>query len=134
MSKTTVKAEFVAEGDYLEPEIISGLMQINPDEAWRKGEQIANKQKNRRTGSWSIGTNFEESFDVNEQLSKITIMLESKKDALQSMRETYNLEYAFIITIKIENNSKPAIHFNSDLIRFADLIKAEIGVDLYIYS
>lgn len=134
MSRTTVKAEFVAEGDYLEPEIISGLMQINPDETWRKGEQIANKQKNRRTGSWSIGTNFEESFDVNEQLSKITIMLESKKDELQSMRETYNLEYAFIITIKIENNSKPAIHFNSNLIRFADLIKAEIGVDLYIYS
>lgn len=95
MSKTTVKAEFVAEGDYLEPEIISGLMQINPDEAWRKGEQIANKQKNRRTGSWSIGTNFEESFDVNEQLSKITIMLESKKRCVAKHERNIQLRICF---------------------------------------
>ncbi|MBC2370325.1 DUF4279 domain-containing protein [Listeria booriae] len=134
MKSTTVKAEFSIEGERLDPAIITDLLQINPDETWRKGDSIPGKSMIRRSGNWSIATEFEASFDVNDQLSQIVSIIKPKKERLQNIREVYKLAYGFIIIIKIENNSKPAIHFDTDLINFVAEIKAEIGVDLYIYS
>ncbi|MBC1210560.1 DUF4279 domain-containing protein [Listeria booriae] len=134
MDTTTVKAEFSIEGEDLKPEIITELLQINPDETWEKGDSIPGKSRIRRSGNWSIGTRFEESFDINDQLSQIVNIIKPKKEKLQNIREAYKLEYGFIVIIKIEDNLKPAIHFDTDLIEFVADIKAVIGVDLYIYS
>jgi hypothetical protein len=53
---------------------------------------------------------------------------------LNELRERYNLSYTIGIVPKIENNEKPALYFERNIIDFAHEIKAVIDIDIYIYS
>lgn len=48
------------------------------------------------------------------------------------MKTNVNVEYLFMIVIKIEDNRGPAMIFESPIIEFANYIGAEIHVDYYI--
>ena len=84
--------------------------------------------------SWSFGTDYQESLDINGQLIFITNILNDKKQELQKIKKSYNVNYQISIVIKIENNQSPAIYLESDIIRLADEIQAEFDVDLYVIS
>lgn len=134
MDKTSVLVEFKIIGDEFEPEIITKVLQISPDKYWKKGEQIKNKNSIRNFSCWSIKTGYEESIDINNQLVKIINKIKDKKNELVELKNQNKFYYKIQVVIKIENNEKPAIYLNRDIIGFLNDIKAELDFDLYIYS
>lgn len=134
MNNTNVKVEFRILGDDFEPDTITNKLVINPNEYWKIGDTIKNKNFKRKYSCWSISTGYEESLDINEQLKKILLKISDKKDVLKEIRELLTLEYRLDIIINIEGNEKPAIYLDSETIEFANDIKAEFDFDLYINS
>lgn len=134
MEKTSILVEFKITGDEFDPDTVTKKLQIVPNEYWQKGEQIKNKSIVRSFSCWIIKTGYEESLDVNNQLVKILDKIKDKKNELIELKKQNNFDYKVDIVIQIENNEKPAIYLSSDIIEFANSIKAEFDFDLYIYS
>ncbi len=77
-------------------------------------------------------TEYEESFDINEQLGKIFCKLIDKRDLLRELKEEMDLYYVFDFAVIIENQSPPAIYFEQEFIDFCRDIGAVIDVDTYV--
>jgi hypothetical protein len=135
MENTSIKVKFQVIGDDLEPSVITQRLSIQPVKTWRKGEALPrNTDISRDFSCWLISTDYEESIDINNQLRKILDLILVKRDELITMRDELKVDYLFEVVIKIENNMKPAMHLDKELIKFASEIEAEFDFDLYIYS
>lgn len=130
MSKTQVKAYYSLFGDHFDPDEVSSKLEITPTSVTRKGDIINVKHRYPET-SWTLGTDYEESLDVNDQLIKVMNVLKEKASQINTIQVQNQLKSKFFIVIVMENGYTPALYFDSDLIRFADSIHAEIDVDLY---
>jgi hypothetical protein len=122
MDKTNVMVEFIITGDNLKPEIVTETIGISPSGEHRKGDNIIGRS-----------SGCEESLDINDQLKKVINLLISKKNDLLLLKKTYGLYYKFGIVIRIEQNETPAVYLETDVIEFANNIKAEFDFDLYVY-
>lgn len=134
MKNTNIMAEFRIIGDEFDPNTITNKLSLKPNCYWVKGDKIENRDKYRSYSCWAISTGYEESLDVNIQLARIIEILKAKMSDLIELKSLYNLDYRLDVVINIENNEKPAIYLNSDVIEFAYKISAEFDFDLYIFS
>ncbi|WP_106768771.1 DUF4279 domain-containing protein [Paenibacillus faecalis] len=133
MEKTNIRAEFIIAGDNFDPDLITRELAILPTGQYLKGEKVEGRNIIRQECSWFLILDYEESYDINDQLHKLVKILESRGEQLIELRNTFNLYYKFSFSIRIENNETPAITLEHDMISFADKIKAEFDFDLYIF-
>lgn len=134
MDKSNVMVKFVITGEGFYPNIITDRLNLTPSKHWIKGDEIPRKNIKRKETNWIICTEYEESFDINEQLNKIIHVIAEKKHILQELKKAYDIDYIFVIVVNVENNEKPTMYFNRKFIEFANEIEAEFYIDLYIYS
>lgn len=145
LDKTKVMAYFSATGDEFPLEIVTDILAIEPTETYKKGDIIertnnhnlvstSNKIRRRKGTKWTLSTGYQESYDINNQLNPILKSLEGKTKELKQLKEKYSLDFNFMIVIQVENNEKPAMYLQNNIIDFASLIQAEIHFDLYIFS
>ncbi|WP_038705407.1 DUF4279 domain-containing protein [Planococcus sp. PAMC 21323] len=134
-------AYFSIVGNHFQPEKITEELAIQPTETHVKGDIIKKTSTTTSSGTrrwvetdWTLSTGYQESPDINDQLKPLLRSLEGKEKNLIRLKEEYELTYIFMIVIEIENNEKPAMYFEKDIINFASTIDAEIQFDLYIYS
>lgn len=143
MEKTNVKVYFSVKADDFSIEDFTNELGIKPTRAYRKGEEVKRPSNPNVTSkgthyrlhtSWELGTDYEESLDINEQLNSVLSQLEDKAEELNRLKRKYDLAYRFVIVIQIENNEKPAMYLDRRFIHFADSIGAEVDFDLYIFA
>lgn len=130
---TNINVEFSIIGDKFKPEKITEELKIEPDECWLKGEKVPGRPIRRKDTTWSIETGYEETLDVVEMLNKMLNRLRDKKEILCELKEIYQLEYYFNIITNIEDYHTPEFEIHHEFIEFANDIKAEIGVPIYIF-
>lgn len=133
MDTTNVKVEFIILGNGFSPDDISDKLSIEPSLKWKRGDKI-NPEKHERIykcSGWEISTEYEESFDINEQLDKILKKIENYGGVLAKLCEKDGIESRFCIVIKIEKGQTPAMVLSRKLIEFAYAINAEIEFDVY---
>lgn len=128
--KTKVMAYFCLFGDEFDPNHVTSILRIEPTNTAYKGDIINKKHRIKET-SWTLGTDYEESLDVNHQLIKVVDMIRNKAKEINSIRIEHQLRIKFFIVIRIEEGKTPALYFDSDFIEFVNMIHAEIDVDLY---
>lgn len=143
MEKTNVKVYFSAKADEFSIEHFTNVLGIKPIRTYIKGEAIKRPPNPnvisrgthyRQYTSWELGTDYEQSYDISEQLDFVLNQLEGKEEQLNQLRENYDLAYRFTIVIQIENNEKPAMYLDRRFIHFTDSIGADVDFDLYVYS
>ncbi len=141
MTATEVMAYFSIIGDQFPLEEITEELAIQPTETYLKEEILneftapsSSEVRRRRETDWTLSTGYQKSYDINDQLKSLLISFEEKQQDLILLKEKYGLSYLFMIVIKIENNKKPAMYLEKDIIDFASKIEAEIHFDLYINS
>lgn len=134
MEKTTVSVSFSIYGDDFDLDDVIKQMNIEPTETRIKGIIPEDGKRESIETSWTVSTKEENSFDINEQLNQIIALLKPKKDVLLKIKDNFQVNFVFMILIKIENNEKPAIYFDTISLDFINGISAEIEVDYYIYS
>ncbi|ETT86570.1 DUF4279 domain-containing protein [Viridibacillus sp. FSL R5-0477] len=130
-------AYFSAFGDNFPLEEVTNGLDVEPTETYKKGDVIktfATKILRRKETSWTLSTGYQESLDINEQLDVILKSLKEKTKELLQLKKKYDLQFQFMIVIEIENNDKPAMYLQKNIIDFSSSIDAEIQFDLYVYS
>ena len=78
-----------------------------------------------------LGTGYQVSFDVNNQLRQIIGKIQNKSSIIKEIKEAYSVECKFFIVVIIEEGNTPALYLDKDIIKFAANIEAEFDVDLY---
>jgi len=143
MDKTNVKVYFSATADEFPIDDFTKVLGIQPTRKYKKGDEIIRPHNpnviskgthHRLHSSWELGTDYQESYDINQQLYNILNYIENKAEKLNQLKKEYDLAYMFVIVIQVENNEKPAMYLESRFIDFASSIGAEVDFDLYIYS
>lgn len=95
--KTNVNVEFVINGYEFNPNYITDELNLDPSEAWMKGDEVPNRKNVfRRDCCWSIESGYFESFDVSEQIDILLNKIENKKDILIDLKEKFELEYVML--------------------------------------
>jgi len=140
LNKTQVMVYFSLYGDDFPIDNVTELLGINPTDSYKKGDTIERKPNPniistkvhyRKETNWELGTDYQESYDVKEQLNQIIRPLKNKAALINQLKTDYNLECHFEIVIIIENGDAPSLHFDMEQIEFANSIKAEFDIDLY---
>ncbi|WP_438348010.1 DUF4279 domain-containing protein [Paenibacillus sp. FA6] len=133
MDKTNIKVEFSIFGDEFDPGIITDTLLITPTRTWFKGDNIRGNLFRKET-CWELATEYEESLDINDQIDEIKELIKNQEDEIVKLIRQNKLECKFDVVINIENNVKPAIYLNKEIIKFLHDLGAEIDIDLCIYS
>jgi hypothetical protein len=140
LDKTKVKVYFSLFGEVFPIENVTKSLGIEPTTSYKKGDVIVRKHKQnvasktvqfRKETVWELSTDYQESYDVREQLDQIISPLKNKATIINRLKSKYNLECDFSIVIIIENGATPSLHLDNEQIEFANSIKAEFDIDLY---
>ncbi|MGE7916370.1 DUF4279 domain-containing protein [Lysinibacillus xylanilyticus] len=133
MDKTQVMVYFSLYGDEFSIDDVTEKLGITPTKAFKKGDLIPNRSTvcYRKETRWDLGTVYQVSLDVNNQLQQIIDKLQSKSLIINEIKESYSLKCKFFIVVKIEEGNPPALYLDKDIIKFAANIEAEFDVDLY---
>lgn len=132
MFNTNIKAEFIVYSDDLNPKLVTDFLGLSPTQSWAKGDDIRGKNNRRKESIWLLSTEYEESLDINNQLSKLLIILNDKKYKLLELVQLYPVNYTMEIVIRVRKGEVPAIYFDSQTISFINEIQAKIDIDLYV--
>ncbi|AGK54534.1 DUF4279 domain-containing protein [Bacillus sp. 1NLA3E] len=133
MNKTKTMVYFSLYGDNFSIDEVTEKLNVTPTKTYKKGDLIPNLStvRYRKETSWDLGTGYEDSLDVCNQLQQIVGKLQNKSSNINEIKEAYSLECKFYIVIKIEKGNAPFLYLDKDIIKFASSIEAEFDVDLY---
>lgn len=140
MDMTKVKVYFSLFGDEFPIAYVTESLGVVPTESYKKGDVIERsfKQKGismktifRKETAWELGTDYQESYDVKEQMDQILEPLKNKTSIINQLKAKYKLECKIFIVIVMENGDTPGLYLDIEQIEFANRIKAEFDFDLY---
>lgn len=143
MDKTNVKAYFSVTADEFPIDDFTQVLEIQPTRTYKKDDAVVRPYNPNviSTGihyrlhtSWELGTDYQESYDINQQLYFVLDQIEDKAETLNQLKKKFDLTYMFVIVIQVENKEHPAMYLESRFLSFASSISAEVDFDLYIYS
>ncbi|PSL41788.1 uncharacterized protein DUF4279 [Planomicrobium soli] len=130
-----VKVLFSMFGEDFPLEEIPKALGIKPTETYQTGDvisdKIAEEPKYHKETVWNMGTGYEKSYDVKEQLDKVLKPLLNKKEEIIGIKKKYGIECRILIFVIIEKGEAPAMYLEKEYIDFVSLIGAEIQWDLY---
>lgn len=139
MDKTNVKVEFIigSQEDTFVPSNATEILEIRPTRTGIKGEIIRQTERGnilRKDTFWCLETDYEESYDIDFQISKIMSVLEDKEEHLQKLKRIYKVYYHFCVVIKIENQRTPGVCLSKSFIHFLSRVDASVDFDIYSMS
>lgn len=130
-AQTEVLVYFQLLADDFSIEDVTHRLGLTPTETFQRGEKGYSSRLREYT-SWSLGTGYQSSVDVNDQLQPIIAQLRGKETILDDIYDTYDdMQARFIIVIVMEEGQTPALVFDLETIQFAHRIRAEFDIDLY---
>lgn len=132
MDKTNLMVEFSIIGEDFNPEKITKMLMVEPTEYYMKGSKNE-RNFEMKESCWSISTGYVETLYVSELFDELLNKLGNKKEIIVKLKRKYNLTCKFFIVINIEENIKPAIYLNKEIVEFAYFLEAEFDFDMYIY-
>lgn len=131
-AQTEVLVYFQLLADDFSIEDVSHRLGLTPTETFKRGDKSTYPSRPREYTSWSLGTGYQPSFDVNDQLRHIIAQLRGKETILDDIYSAYDdIRSKFIIVIVMENGQTPSLVFDLKTIQFAHRIRAEFDIDLY---
>lgn len=127
-------------GDEFPIAYVTQSLGVEPTESYNKGNFIERSHKQniifkkthfRKETAWELGTGYQESYDLKEQMDQILEPLKNKADIINQLKTMYKLESKIFIVIIMENGETPGLYLDNQQIEFANSIKAEFDIDLY---
>lgn len=131
MEKTKVMVYFNIKGDDFPLETVTELLGITPTKTMKKGELRTPEHPPYRFTSWSYGTDYEETLDVDNQLLPVLKAFKGKVDVINDIQSTYDTQCSIVIVPEIYDGRSPGFVFKKDTIEFIYRINASIDIDLY---
>ncbi|WP_182106833.1 DUF4279 domain-containing protein [Morganella morganii] len=130
MSK--VKATFAIYGDDFNINNVSEILNLSPSKTRIKGVVSQGGKIPSPTTGWSLSTEYEDSYDVMDQMNNLASTLKKKVLELKKIKTIYDVKYVFMFSIKIEDGKAPGFYLEGELLSFVNEIDAAIDLDMYI--
>jgi len=130
MSK--VKATFAIYGDDFNINFISETLNLSPSKTRVNGVIPQGGKNPSPITSWALSTEYEDSYDVMDQMNGLVSILKEKTLELIRIKKTYDIKYIFTFSIKIEDGKAPGFYLDGDIISFLNEIDAAVDLDMYI--
>ncbi|URN93817.1 MAG: DUF4279 domain-containing protein [Candidatus Pristimantibacillus lignocellulolyticus] len=140
MENTNAKVYLSIYGESFPIKELSDILELEPTESYKKGDEILVKpsphyhyegRRFRKETSWELGTDYEETYELEEQINKVLIQLKNKEELITNFCEEYNLKCLFMIVIKMNNGETPVVGISHEFVKMAYQLGAEIHFDLY---
>jgi hypothetical protein len=106
LNKTQVKVYFSLYGDDFPIDNVTESLGIEPTNSYKKGDVIlrklnpnvvSTKVQFRNETAWELGKDYQESYDVKEQLDQVIRPLKNKAAIINQLKNNYKLECNFLI-------------------------------------
>ena len=113
---------------------VTELLGIRPTNTMKKGEFRASHNPEHSPyhfTSWSYGTDYEVTLDIDNQLLPVLKAFSDKIDIINDIQSTYNTQCSIVIVPEIYDGRSPGFVFEKDTIEFAYRVNASIEIDLY---
>ena len=143
MEKTKVMAYIGLYGDIFPLEEITAALQIEPTEAYTKGDLVirephpaldSTRKLYRKFTAWRFGTDYEESVNVDDQLKQVIQPLKDKVGIINELKRKYSLRVVLTIVIIMEEGRTPGFQLTPNKhLDFLSNIGSEISIDLYAH-
>lgn len=115
-----------------EPDTISELLDLRPDEQWRIGDKIKNGTE-YEFASWLFGTCDQYNFCVEKQMMCTIQPLLSKVEQLKAIKENYEVYYTLEIVPTIYVGDRPpCLAPSKEVIKFCCETDTKMDIDLYL--
>ena len=133
-TRNRCRTYFKITGDF-DPDEVTALLGLQPDEARRIGEPWGSKGDVNRTASWSFGRCVEYDPYVEAQMRKTIAPLLDKGDLLNRIREENNVEFWLVIVPEIHaGDTNPCLAPTLDVIDFCHATRTQIDIDMYVFD
>ena len=121
-------------GGYFDPDKISEILKLQPEESWKIGDERQNGTK-YETALWTIGRCDDYDFEIEKQMEKTISVLQDKIDLLNRIKEEYDVTYFLEIVPKVYvGESTPCLAPSLAVIDFCHATRTKIDIDLYVYA
>jgi hypothetical protein len=136
LDNTHVKVYFSILGDVFPIDVVTERLFLKPTESYYKGNVIRNEPflLTRKETNWAYGTEYQESYDIMEQVNQVLVVLEERKEILIELSKEFEINYLFMIVICVRDGKGPAIYLDKRIVKFAGTINAEIHFDVYDFA
>ena len=137
MKKTNINVTLVFIGDqeFITEEVTQDL-HITATKTCRMGDLIrvssSGKKIFYKESSWECSLGRVETLDMGKQLKDIENIFSDKITEILLLKEKYKLYIKFEIVVIIKNNETPSIFIDKDSIDFAQKLRAEFDIDMYV--
>ena len=125
---------FTIMGDF-DPDDLTNMLGLQPDSSRRAGEPRRNGRGVYPCALWSFGRCDRYDVIVAQQIKETIAPLKDKIPILNQIREQYDAAFTIEVVPEIyPGGSTPALGPDLEIIDFCHAIRAEIDIDLYVYS
>ncbi len=122
---SSVMIEFYICANRLDFDEINSMLKI-PNSQERKRESFLYNEFAK--DYWSIGTEYKEVKDINEQIEIILDLLQPKIEMINWIKDRFEAECGFMIVIK-SGGFMPAVYFEQNVIQTAAQLGANLNLD-----
>lgn len=130
---TRIRTEFQLTGEGFDPDKVTTLVGIDPTKTWRKDDRIPSTILIEKYTGWTISSPEETSIHLDKQIVRLLKPIVLVKEKIIEAYNTYGLEAELSCFVFVEGQT-PVIHFDSQIVKLAAELGAEIDVDLYQFD
>ena len=128
---------FALTGEDFNPQEITKQLEIEPSEAWRKGDKGKYNQS-LKYSCWKISTKKgKEYFEIDKLVNEILELLFEKIDKINELKKKMGLKSVLEIVMDVDTNpeqSTPTLGHNLRTIEFLHKTRTETDVDIYRFN
>ena len=129
-----IKFYLLLRSDLPDLNFITDKLQIEPNFSHHIGEPMSFSQRQHNHSSWGFGTDYEDSYDLNDQISVVYQKLLPVKDKLKNILKDNDITATFESVIKMFGTQTAGIGLEKYIIDFASELGIEFDFDMYLYT
>lgn len=132
-SKNYCRTYFKIVGDNFDPEEITKLLGIEPNDSW-KSDDLRKDGNPYGFSLWECGYNDKYHVYTEKQMEKTIAPLTKKIKILKKIREELNVEFYLVIVPELYvDEINPCLAPSMKIIDFCHATRTQIDIDLYLY-
>jgi hypothetical protein len=133
---TKIKLTLAIYGDDFSPSQLTKIVNILPTNIWIKGDSIPNRKTSitRKETNWEFSQGYFESIDLEYVSNQLFDIIKPQIKLFQKFIQEYRLSSKLYIILEIENDEKPSLFIDKQMMEILILLNGEIDIDLYLLN
>ncbi|MCE5311746.1 MAG: DUF4279 domain-containing protein [Nitrospiraceae bacterium] len=126
-TKTFVRLKIIS--DSLTPTDIQSVVGISCDKSWKIGDFRANTIINEKNNGYIVDSGLSIQASLEEHLRNLLLKVTPYSQGIKSLSDDNIVEFSCVMYL--EDNERPAIYFEKEIVNEINKLGASLDIDLY---